>query len=49
MGLNDKSALITGGTSGMGARLRDEWRARAAEHGLSQDRVEELLTPRWRA
>jgi Ti-type conjugative transfer relaxase TraA len=29
-------------------RLREEWRARAAEHGLTQERVEELLTRRWR-
>ena len=29
-------------------RLREEWRARAAEHGMSQSRVEELLSPRWR-
>ncbi len=29
-------------------RLRDEWRARAAEHGLTQARVEYLLTPRLR-
>lgn len=29
-------------------RLREEWRARAAEHGLTQERVEYLLTPRFR-
>jgi Ti-type conjugative transfer relaxase TraA len=29
-------------------RLREEWRARAAEHGLTQQRVEELLTRRFR-
>jgi conjugative relaxase-like TrwC/TraI family protein len=29
-------------------RLRDEWRARAAEHGLDRDRLDELLLPRWR-
>lgn len=30
------------------ARLKEEWRARAAEHGLTQARVEELLTKRFR-
>ena len=29
-------------------RLREEWRARAAEHGLTQQRIEYLLTPRFR-
>ncbi|MDX6641204.1 MAG: hypothetical protein QOF12_2215 [Solirubrobacteraceae bacterium] len=29
-------------------RLREEWRARAAEFGLTQERVEYLLTPRFR-
>ena len=29
-------------------RLREQWRARAAEHGLTQERVEYLLTPRFR-
>ena len=30
------------------ARLKEQWRARAAEHGLTQERIEELLTKRWR-
>lgn len=30
------------------ARLKEQWRARAAEHGLTQERVEELLTKRLR-
>ncbi len=29
-------------------RLREEWRARAAEQGLTQERIEYLLTPRFR-
>lgn len=29
-------------------RLREEWRARAAEFGLTRERVEYLLTPRFR-
>jgi conjugative relaxase-like TrwC/TraI family protein len=31
------------------ARLREEWRARAAEHGLTQQHVEHLLTRRFRS
>jgi Ti-type conjugative transfer relaxase TraA len=30
------------------ARLKEEWRARAAEHGLTRERIEELLTKRFR-
>jgi Ti-type conjugative transfer relaxase TraA len=30
------------------AQLKEQWRARAAEHGLTQSRIEELLTRRWR-
>lgn len=30
------------------ARLREQWQARAAEHGLTRERIEELLTRRWR-
>jgi hypothetical protein len=29
-------------------RPREEWRARAAEHGMPASKVEELLSPRWR-
>jgi len=59
MELHDSHSLAAGNAAAVATRkgkdygvpmerLREEWRARAAEHGLTQERIEQLLTPRWR-